>query len=311
MFEVDSATLHAVREELAQAARDHADWHDGMLRALACRLPGELADLEPDAHLRCRFGDWYHAHPSPALRAQPTFIALGVEHARMHRVAARLLRAIAEEVPLPPADFDRFVEVRHGFIALLEDLLREVDAVLGHSDPVTGASGRADVLPVLRDLHELARRGVHECSIAFVDLDRFKSINDTHGHGTGDRVLAGAVRYIRRHLRPYDKLFRYGGDEFLIALPGVDLAAGRAVMERIRVGLAGTVLARSDDGRGIRATATFGVALLEADLAIEESIDHADKALLIAKAAGRNRCVSWDPAVTTSAFQPPVQSGAG
>jgi len=66
-----------------------------------------------------------------------------------------------------------------------------------------------------------------------MDLDRFKAVNDMHGHGLGDRVLASAVSCVTEHLRPYDKVFRYGGDEFLVLARVPDLAAAAAVAQQL------------------------------------------------------------------------------
>ena len=115
----------------------------------------------------------------------------------------------------------------------------------------------------------------------------------------GDQVLAGAVQYVTGHLRPYDKVFRYGGDEFLISLPGIDLPNAQHLVDRIREGFGRVPFVVSADGRPIHATASFGLALLDPDISVEESIDRADKALLMAKAAGRDRAVSWDPTIRT------------
>jgi diguanylate cyclase (GGDEF)-like protein len=151
----------------------------------------------------------------------------------------------------------------------------------------------------LREWRALAKRGVKQCCVAFMDLDRLKEINDTHGHQVGDLALIGAVRYVTEHLRPCDKVFRYGGDEFLISLPGADLAVGQAVIARVREGLASRLLVVGPGGIALHVTASFGLALLDPDISVMESIDRADQALLLAKAAGRNRIISWDPSVTT------------
>jgi diguanylate cyclase (GGDEF)-like protein len=165
---------------------------------------------------------------------------------------------------------------------------------------LTGAYRRIDILPTLREWRELARRNVQQSCIVFMDLDHLKEINDTHGHAVGDQVLAEVVRQVTEHLRPYDKVFRYGGDEFLISLPGADLEVGLKVIGHIREQIAEATTVASPGGPPITTTASFGLALLEPDISVEESIDRADKALLVAKAAGRNRVCSWDPAVTTS-----------
>ena len=93
-------------------------------------------------------------------------------------------------------------------------------------------------------------------------------------------------------------------DEFLIALPATDLPIGQAVIKRVREGLAGKPVAVSAGGVAIRATASFGLALLDPQVRVEDSIERADQALLLAKTAGRNTAISWDPNVTTGTRLP-------
>ncbi|KPJ81976.1 MAG: hypothetical protein AMJ58_03015 [Gammaproteobacteria bacterium SG8_30] len=193
----------------------------------------------------------------------------------------------------------------------LDSLRHEIQAAIAQSDTLTGAYDRSALLPELREWHELVKRGVQRCGLAFMDLDRFKEVNDTYGHRIGDEVLAGAAQCIARHLRPYDKLFRYGGDEFLILLPAVDLVSGRTVIERVRRTLASTTLARGAGGIQIGTTGSFGLAMLDPSVPVEESVDRGDTALLLAKGAGRNRVVIWDPAVETQRSFRGLEIGAG
>jgi diguanylate cyclase (GGDEF)-like protein len=181
------------------------------------------------------------------------------------------------------------------------------------TDALTGAYGRAQLLPELRERRELARRNVQYCCIAFMDLDHLKVINDTHGHAVGDLILTGAIEHVMQHLRPYDKIFRYGGDEFLLLLPGTELADAEHLIERIRQGFGKVPFVVSADGHPIHATASFGLAPLDPELIVEESIDRADKAVLLAKATGRDRACSWNPSVSTGTALKwdPADDGAG
>jgi diguanylate cyclase (GGDEF)-like protein len=299
MFSLEPGNLLEMLERLDLARRDHAAWQDALIGTLLCRVPSDPNDLAEDSHRRCRFGKWYYGELSTQLRAQPEFAAIESEHKITHAVAAKLLRVTATGATITRADYDDFVASGARLRLELDTLRNEIQAALRGIDPLTGAYGRAALLPELRMSHELVKRGVQQCCIAFMDLDRFKQVNDTYGHSVGDQVLAGAVRCLGEHLRPYDKVFRYGGDEFLIVLPAADLAGGHRVTERIRKKLTTTPLVSGVEGVSICANASFGLAMLDSQVSVQESIDRADTALLLAKSSGRNRTVSWNPSIQT------------
>lgn len=299
MLIMDPATLRRALEQLEQATEDHVEWHANLLRALVCGLPSDPGDLAETAHLDCRFGRWYYEKAPAQLREQPAFVAIGTEHERLHHIAARLLRDVAADAPIVREDFESLVSGSARLRLELDSLRNELEGALRNRDPLTGAYSRVEMLPELREWRALAQRGVKQCCIVFMDVDQLKQINDMYGHPVGDSVLAGAVRYLNEHLRPYDKVFRYGGDEFLIALPGADLATGQKVIARVRAGLARRLLVMGPDGVALHVTASFGLALLDPEVNVADSIDRADQALLLAKTAGRNRAISWDPSVTT------------
>jgi diguanylate cyclase len=141
----------------------------------------------------------------------------------------------------------------------------------------------------LREQHALVRRGLQECSLAMVDIDFFKAVNDTHGHAMGDAVLRSVAQYLQANIRPYDQLYRYGGEEFLLCLPETSVAAAVGLTERLRAGVAAQSIGNSTDGPGIRVTASFGVAALDGSLPVEKAIERADQAMYGAKSAGRDR----------------------
>jgi diguanylate cyclase (GGDEF)-like protein len=299
MWQMNPATLQATLEQLEHAAQDHVSWRDDIVRTIVCRLPCEPRELAADAHRRCRFGRWYYDQAPPELRADPVFQSMETEHRRAHAAAQLLLHDAARGAPIGCADYDAMVAVNASLRLELDSLRHEIQSALRSCDPLTGAYSRTSLLPELREWRELARRNVQQCCIVFMDLDHLKEINDRCGHTVGDQVLAGAVRFVSRHLRPYDKVYRYGGDEFLITLPSADLASALHLVERIRTQFGRIPFVVAADGEPVHATASFGVALLEPDLCVEESIDRADKALLLAKAGGRDRVMAWEPSITT------------
>ncbi|RLW61330.1 MAG: hypothetical protein B6D70_09345 [gamma proteobacterium symbiont of Stewartia floridana] len=126
-----------------------------------------------------------------------------------------------------------------------------------------------------------------------MDFDHFKNINDSHGHQEGDMVLKTAIRYILDSIRPFDMLFRYGGEEFLLCLPGTDLVTANFAIERLRIGIENLTISGITKAE-MRVTASFGMTALSNEIFIEESIHRADQALYHAKTTGRNRLIAWE-----------------
>lgn len=164
-------------------------------------------------------------------------------------------------------------------------------------DHLTGLYNRRHFLARLREEIERSRRDRQPLSLALIDADRFKSINDRYGHATGDAVLVRLAQVLASALRPYDLVARYGGEEFVVLLQGAELAEAQAAAERFRSALASTPFpgegAFSD---GITVTASIGVTCLgDAEDGPDSLLARADRAMYAAKAAGRNRCVVLSP----------------
>jgi diguanylate cyclase (GGDEF)-like protein len=292
MFDIDD--LQTALKELGQASYNHEQWHKELTRVLVCHLPYDQRDVAVDAHRQCRFGQWYYGSGVSRFHDHPGFTAIALEHERMHALAARLLQASANEPNVSPNDYENFNNAIERLRLQLQELKLEIEYSLYNRDSLTGAENRVGMVSKLREQLELVKRRVQECCIVLMDLDHFKEVNDRAGHLAGDQVLAGAVRHIKDHLRPYDKVFRYGGEEFLMVLPNTNLQVGREVVERIRQGLSAIALTHAG-GDPVFVTASFGLTPLDPDVSIEESMDRADKAMYAAKTAGRNCLRLWGP----------------
>jgi diguanylate cyclase (GGDEF)-like protein len=255
----------------------------------------------------CRFNRWYFDRSPAELWGHPAYAALGVEHWRLHRMTDRLLHKLATDAPIDVDEFDGLIAGNERLRATLGSLRQGLDLAARTLDATSGAAARAGMLTDLMAWRELAARGVQKCSIVIVDLDRFAAINDAHGRGVGDSVLGASVTRFARLLRPFDKIYRYGADEFLIALPGADLSMAQAVIKRVREAFSGEPLTSVPGGVELTVTASFGLASLDPEVGAEESVERAEQALLLAKTAGGNRAISWDPSVTTGVRLPRLQ----
>jgi diguanylate cyclase (GGDEF)-like protein len=185
------------------------------------------------------------------------------------------------------------VRLRAGWriVTLQAELIkaREALRVQATQDPLTGVWNRRAILDVLGN--ELARvqREASVVAVIIADLDHFKRINDTYGHTVGDVVLCEAASRMRASLRAYDAIGRYGGEEFLIVLPGCTGQDAVTLAERLRQSIGQEPIAIA--GRHLVVTSSLGVAASDAIAAHDAAtlIRAADAALYRAKAQGRNR----------------------
>ncbi|HVO76671.1 MAG TPA: GGDEF domain-containing protein, partial [Candidatus Bathyarchaeia archaeon] len=140
---------------------------------------------------------------------------------------------------------------------------------------------------------EIERANRNRMSLGFliIDIDDFKKVNDGYGHDVGDRVLRLVAQTVRRSLRKIDLLFRYGGEEFIVLLPGTGADSARRTAERIR-GIVARVDHALEDGRKVKVTISIGGSIYPAQAQNESQLFRmADKALYAAKEEGKNRVV--------------------
>ncbi|VUD63891.1 putative diguanylate cyclase YdaM [Thalassocella blandensis] len=150
-------------------------------------------------------------------------------------------------------------------------------------DSLTGALNRDGVAKVFEYKQSHKEQ---DLSVIFIDIDHFKTINDTHGHNLGDKILIQFAQLLTQNTREGDVLARWGGEEFLLACPNTDLQHAVSIAEKLR-----NCVAQYKWQNNITITASFGVAQMQQELATE-FIGRADEALYTAKALGRNRVVA-------------------
>ena len=242
------------------------------------------------------------------------FIAVGVFVMLIRLIRQRVLRPILDATDL----FVSFANERfavaipeHRYEDEIGDMLRAVRVLKAHSlDKIRlerereeqiirlRASSDTDFLTGLLNRRAFFAQGEQQLGIArryqrkmvaiLMDVDHFKAVNDVHGHQAGDLVLCNVAELCRHERRKVDLVSRYGGEEFLLLLPEIDLSQGIAVAEKLRAAI-DAHLFQLDDGVVLKITASFGVVDLEDDDNLESLIARADQQLYAAKNAGRNR----------------------
>jgi diguanylate cyclase (GGDEF)-like protein len=166
---------------------------------------------------------------------------------------------------------------------------REALRELASRDPMTGLLNRRAIFDVLIGEMARIRRDRSALAAVMIDIDHFKSVNDTYGHLAGDEVLREVAIRLTDSVRPYDAVSRYGGEEFLLIMPQMDIAGMR---ERL-IAVHNAICHKPYEfpGGGVNLTCSFGVCTLFYDqkLTVEQFLDRADRALYQAKHTGRNR----------------------
>lgn len=174
-------------------------------------------------------------------------------------------------------------------------LQRDLDEVRRESmlDPLTKIFNRKSFDEGLTSALLEARKAGHPLCLIFLDIDHFKSFNDTWGHQTGDQVLRLVAMTLKSNIKGKDIAARYGGEEFAAVLPATDLAGAVIVANNVRKAIqAKELLKRSTNEKLGRITASFGVAMLTPTDSGPSLIERADRCLYAAKHAGRNRVIS-------------------
>ncbi|MCB1043627.1 MAG: diguanylate cyclase [Acidobacteria bacterium] len=180
---------------------------------------------------------------------------------------------------------EKMVEERTSDLAIANDQLLKAS----RTDFLTDLLNRRGFTEYAKQAFASAKRGLQDLSVAIVDLDHFKNVNDSYGHDAGDQVLVQVGKLLSHSLREGDMVARWGGEEFVILMPNTKLEGATTVSDKIRERLASHIF--EIDRYQISITATIGVSEVDLDEGIEKALIAADLALYDGKQSGRNRVV--------------------
>ena len=222
----------------------------------------------------------------------------------VHRARVRLVRAalVARQQELEQLVAQRTAQLEEEKEQLLA--ARETLRTQARRDGLTGLLNRTAILEQMEEELERSARSGRPFTVAMLDIDHFKAVNDTYGHLVGDAVLRQVAARLRRHLRNYDGMGRYGGEEFLILIPDFDAQVDPNRLELLRRAVASESI--EEGPVKLHVTCSFGVATLRGgEQAIAETLlAAADQALYQAKNAGRNRVVYTEVHPTPDTLRP-------
>jgi diguanylate cyclase (GGDEF)-like protein len=266
-------------------------------RATAARTPQLVRDafaasLESDEDRVLRTWGFHTLLCYPLLSGKRISGALQLMGRRTNAIGTEglaLLAALADELAL----------------ALQNAVVFERLSTMAVTDGLTGLHNRRFCEEFVRKHISAAERTRRQCGFLLLDVDHFKNFNDTFGHAAGDKILRGVAGVLLASIRAADLAGRYGGEEFMVALPNADLATATTVAERIRTNVQAMPM---PDGIAERVTVSVGVSCYP-DCAADVTALFAsgDAALYAAKAAGRN-CVSAAPRLQSGGGRTPPRS---
>jgi len=282
----------AAFESLNFVIAEHAKWLVNWNKHIICDMPLSIEDLVEYAPDHCEFGLWLESEAAAFLKNLEMFQKVDFLHNRVHQLVNEMLKSRVQNVPITQQQFDVYLDTEKSFSMLLIDLRDEIYRLIFSFDYLTGTLTRQAIFHVLYMEQARINRYTDNSCVVMLDLDRFKAINDGHGHQVGDKVLLAVAEHFIEHLRPYDSIGRYGGEEFLICLPDVTQDEAKKTMGRISEDLSRLEI-NVNQQLDLSVTVSIGIAPMFPGESMETVIEHADSALYQAKEQGRNRVELW------------------
>jgi len=270
----------------------HADWLHRWHRAAVCGLPPDREVVSRHGPEISRFGSWFDLNRGRELVRQPVFQQLWSSYADMREHGRSLALKAVDGSQLVARDYDALMEKADRFVVIARRIRDAFQRAVFDIDPLTGVHNRHSMMQELDRERERSLRTGKALCIGLCDIDHFKEVNDRHGHLVGDSVLLVVAGRLIANLRPYDSIYRFGGEEFLLAFAETDREQAARIAERLRQAVCAKDVT-VDDSVTLPVTASFGLSMIDPAVSLRTTIQRADAALYQAKRDGRNRFSLW------------------
>ena len=289
--------LEALLDGIDRGIESHLAWNQRLFRcALLHESPGEDV-LHPRAHTLCCFGQWLHGQRAQLDSVDPALAQqVATSHETMHDAVRRMCEQLLLGRAASPDDLLAYEHGQSSMVTALNALRERTTQATTRLDVLTGLPLRHGLEHMFGLRRKDARRGDAVLWVAMIDVDRFKAVNDTHGHAVGDIALQHIARRLAGCMRETDSLFRHGGEEFL-ALLMVREPRGAALLAQRLLEAVNTDPVCLPSGGSLRLSVTIGLAQVGPDESLAHATERADHAMLQGKAQGRNQFVTAPDAV--------------
>ncbi|WP_313107877.1 diguanylate cyclase [Atlantibacter sp.] len=275
---------------LNQAIRDHFAWANRLIEFCLCDEVIDSSYTDKQAHHFCAFGYWLRLQLSNAQDNESMMRAIEATHEIMHDAMRNLINAINEQQNIRE-NLNNFFHAQMHFLQATDDYKTSLISLRNCYDALTGLPLRQLLYKDLARLTHFRQRKNGTIYLSLIDIDKFKSINDTWGHNVGDMILKELGQLVSVSIRNSDRAYRFGGEEFILLQECQSYQDYRLAIGRI-IHLIRTHTFIIPDG-AINITVTCGTATIIENEPLQVIIDRADKAMYFGKQNGRDQCLLW------------------